>query len=169
MSITTIVAVIIILLTLSGAGIYAHHRGYTAGQAQRDSYYAIMIRSATLAQQAAEARAGKLQADSEDITTNIEKQHEQVETTLAAQASTAQSRIADLLRQRAPACAAAHSAMPSIPASPSGTAASPPGEQRTERLAADLTELAKRCESDAIKLNQFQEWYRAEQTAHQVK
>lgn len=167
MSITTLLAALLItLLALCGAGFYTHHLGYTSGQAQRDSYYAAMIRNATTAQQAAEARAEKLQQSANDIAANIEKEHEQVETTLAQQASAAQSRIADLLRQHTPSCAANPPAVPPVAPSPSGAATSPPGADSPDRLAAALTDLARRCESDANRLGQFQEWYRQQQIAH---
>lgn len=159
----SLVAVLIVVAALVGAGAAVHHRGYRAGQAEREAYYAPILRAQSAAKLAADQRADQLAAAADAATRELEGRYAEQNRILTNRANAAQSRLADILRNTSPGTCTGHQQMPEPPATAPGAIGTPGSDDRVGRLATSLAGVGGRCEADAARLQHWQEWFRTQQ------
>ncbi len=148
------------LALIIGGGLYLHHRWYQAGYAASEAHWKPAFEAAQRALTAANERARRMEADSIALSQKVQAEHEKAVASLASRAADAESANRSLVRQLA-----ARSRCVAVPAA--GGAAPEPdaasaGDPIADRAAADLTELARRGESDARTLSELQGWIRGQ-------
>lgn len=148
-----------ILFLLIASAVMIEHFGYNRGVAERDAYYAPILRRAAQAKIAADQRAADAEERSVEINTNLEAEHANAEQILRARATDAESRISDLLRQHAAYIARRYQPVPTIPLAPVGGPGQATGPERDDRLAESVSTVGGACEHDADALARWQEWY----------
>lgn len=141
-----------------GLGWYIHHSGYEAGYAASESQWKPRFEAADRARTAANARATALETASKALSEQYEARHAETLQTLTVRAANSQRRIDGLVRElaarpgRCPMPEAGRSTP--LPDEPST------GDQFLASAGVDLTEIARRCESDAAQLAALQAWIR---------
>lgn len=141
--------------------IYAigHHVGYGRGVEDKVAYYEPILRKAADAKIEADKRASAAESRAIKITTQVEQDHADLEKTLSDRAVAAEQRIVDLLRQRTATAANGSVKVPVLPGSPSERPPPTGSDQRDQRFAASVSDVARRCEHDASELAEWQRWY----------
>jgi hypothetical protein len=161
-----LIAALIVLLGLIGGGVYVHHHGYIAGQNERTAHYAALMQAANDAKDKANERVDRQDKAARTITEQSEKDHALLTQTLLDRTSTADARIAALLRQRAASDAGARRCtVPTVPNTAGESAGTPASDPRNERLAGSVSRVGGQCEHDADELAEFQQWYARQKAA----
>jgi hypothetical protein len=150
-----------VVAALIGWGITTvHHRGYVAGQNEREAYYAPLLKAAHDAKDAADARADRAEKAAGEINAQSEKDHALFAQTLRDRVDTANARMAAVMRERSAADRAARRCqVPAVAGSadqPAGAAAS---DERDRRFSNSVSDVGRRCEHDAMEVAEFQAWY----------
>jgi hypothetical protein len=158
----SLIAALAVLAALAVGGMAIHHRGYRAGQAEREAHYAPLLRAQAAAQLAADRRAEQLAAAADAATKELESHYEVQDRALADRAVAAESHLADLLRHPPASCGGGEQ-VPTAPGPAPGTDDPSSSDDRAGRLAADLAGVGQRCEADAARVQRWQEWYRTQQ------
>jgi hypothetical protein len=153
-----VVAIILIGALIIGAKLIEHH-GFNRGAEDRTAFYEPILRKAAEDKIAADQRADAADRRSIAITAQVENDHAGVEESLTARARIAESRIAELLRQRAGTPAHCSVQVPGVSASPVDSAGAPAGDSRDGRLAERVSGVGRQCEHDANELATWQDWY----------
>jgi hypothetical protein len=153
-----VVAIILVAGLIIIAKLIDHH-GFARGVTDRTAYYEPILRKAAEAKIAADARADAADRRSLTITAQVENDHAGIEASLVARAGVAESRIADLLRRRAPATPHCGVPVPAVPGSPAVSPGAAAGDPRDGRLAERVSGVGRQCEHDANALAAWQEWY----------
>lgn len=159
----TLVAILVVVVGLVTGGVVAHHRGYRAGQAEREAYYAPLLRAETAAKLAADQRANELDAAADAATKTLEERYARENRILNDRTTAAESRFVDLLRQRSAGSCTGRESVPETSGAASGAIDTSGSDDRVGRLAASLAGVGGRCESDAARLARWEEWYRTQQ------
>lgn len=160
----SLVALLAVLAALVVGGVAIHHQGYRAGQAEREAYYAPLMRAAELAKLQLDQRVRAADLAAKQITQDVETRHVQAEADLANRARRAESSIAELLRQHAPACTGREH-LPTVPNSATRVTDAARESERAERLASSVRSVGQGCEADAERLARWQEWYQRQRAA----
>lgn len=165
------VAALGVLAVATGVGATAiHHRGFLAGQAEREAYYAPLLQAARDAKDAADARAFAAEEAALKINSDSEKDHALLAQALADRAADADRRIDAVLRERRAAlAAAAHcESVPAIPAAADESTGSAASLDRDRRFSDRISDVGRRCEHDAAEVAEFQRWYEQQRAAAAV-
>lgn len=150
-------AVGIVLLLVATALIERH--GYNRGVLERNAYYEPILRQAAEAKISADQRASAAEKRADTINNNLETEHEQAEQALLERATSAESRIASLLRQHSATAPHCGEQVPPVPGAPARGDGQGPGVNGDDRLAGGVSTVGKHCEHDADSLTRWQEWY----------
>ena len=163
-----IAGLVIVVLFIVLAFLIEHH-GYSKGVAARNAYYEPILLQAAQDKAKADLKAQKADERAAQINTDLESEHAQDQQALEARAAAAESRIADLLHQRAQAAPHCDSTVPAVPPAPAARTGPAPGDERDYELAGSVSEVGKQCEHDADALAEWQQWYsRQRQSLNQL-
>lgn len=155
-----LVVSVISLLGLIGLFIYADHRGYVRGAAERNAYYEQQLAAALLDKQAADTRSADIEKHALAAAINTENTHAAEVETLNNRAAVASERISVLLRQLHARNSCGGSQQLPAPAGPAGaTAGAGSGDELDDRFSERLAGVGRACEHDADELTRFAAFY----------
>lgn len=141
-------------------GWHIYHAGYEAGYTASESRWQAAFAAAEKARDAANARADLAETQSRQISLESERHVAEIQASLASRAADAERANRDSLRKLARASCRTVPETGGTPARPDAT---PSGDERADRAAAVVTDIGRRCESDARTLAELQEWVRKQQ------
>jgi hypothetical protein len=141
---------------------YIHHRGYVSGQAERTSYYELLLDAARTAQAQANERSRQLERSAAEISQLVETEHATREQQHASELAAASTRISSLVRELATRGAGC-GGMPAAPGSAAGATGATAGSTRASAAAGRFVATGSACEHDADSLAAWQEWYAKQQ------
>lgn len=150
---------ILIALVLIVLGVVIDRHGYNRGVSARDAYYQPILLKAAQDKAAADQKAQAADQRAQQINTDLEDEHAKDHQALVVRVADAESRIADLLHERAANTPHCSSPVPAIPPAPAARTGPAPGDERDNRLAASVSTVGGKCEHDADGLAEWQEWY----------
>ena len=145
----------------TGVALYQRHRGYESGYAASEAKWQPLFAQAERDRDKANEKARRTEEDSRTLSEQSEKQHAEQIASITSRAADAERSNASLVRQLA--ARSRCGAMPQASGSATLSNAATTSQPVADRVAADLTELARRCESDSAQLSLLQDWVRSQQ------